>query len=210
MKVALFDLDGVILDTESLYTTFWAQIGERFFPETKDFALSVKGQTLNDIMTRWFDNSEEARKTITALLDEFELQMQYVYIPGAKDFLQKLKSEGVTSAIVTSSNNLKMDNVYRNLPELKGLVDRIFTAEDTPASKPAPDCYIIAARTMGYEPEECIVFEDSLNGLKAGRASGAKVVGLSTSLSADTIAPLCDIVIPHFENSESLKAVYSL
>lgn len=210
MKAALFDLDGVILDTEPQYTTFWAQIGERFFPETKDFALRVKGQTLNDLIARWFDGTEKTKQMIIKLLDEFELQMQYVYVPGAKEFLQKLKAEDIPTAVVTSSNQIKMDNVYRNVPEFEGLVNRIFTAEDTPASKPAPDCYILAARAMGFEPEECLVFEDSLNGLKAGRASGAKVVGLSTGLSADTIAPLCDIVIPHFNNDESLNAVFAL
>ena len=66
------------------------------------------------------------------------------------------------------------------------------------AQNPRPDCYIAAADYFGLAPQACVVFEDSLSGLQAGRDSGAKVVGLSTENAPERIAPLCDVVIPDF------------
>lgn len=208
MKAALFDLDGVVIDTEPQYTTFWQEIGRKRFPNVPDFAQQVKGCTLKEITNRWFGGSDEEKRNIQTLLDTYELQMHYPYIPGVCDFLQRLRTEGIKTALVTSSNHKKMDCVATKLPELASRFDRIFTAEDTPASKPAPDCYVIAAKTLGAEPADCVVFEDSLNGLKAGRGSGACVVGLTTSLPADTIRPLCDAIIPDFTASDVLEQLF--
>lgn len=210
MKAALFDLDGVVLDTESQYTVFWQEIGKQRFPDVTDFARRVKGVTLKEITAQYFNGNEEDKRNIQQRLDEFELQMNYPYISGARNFLLRLKAEGIKTALVTSSNKAKMDNVYKNVPEITSLFDKIFTAEDTPASKPAPDCYIIAAQAFGARPEECVVFEDSRNGLKAGRGSGAVVVGLSTSLPEDVIRPLCDVAIPDFSNPEDIEHILTL
>ena len=65
-------------------------------------------------------------------------------------------------------------------------------------SKPAPDCYLKAAARFGLDSSECVVFEDSFNGLKAGRAAEMYVVGLATTNSSAQIAPFCDEVIPVF------------
>jgi HAD superfamily hydrolase (TIGR01509 family) len=69
-----------------------------------------------------------------------------------------------------------MEAVYRKRPEFKQLFDAILTSEDFRESKPSPDCYLTAARRFGLQPDDCVVFEDSFNGLKSGRASGAFVI----------------------------------
>jgi beta-phosphoglucomutase-like phosphatase (HAD superfamily) len=92
-----------------------------------------------------------------------------------------------------------MDSVMKKRPELTELFDAILMSEDFEFSKPHPDCYIKGAHRFGAKPEQCLVFEDSFNGLKSGRASGAIVVGLSTSNSEEAIKEYCDIVIPNYK-----------
>jgi beta-phosphoglucomutase-like phosphatase (HAD superfamily) len=99
-----------------------------------------------------------------------------------------------------------MESVYRQHPEFKDLFDAILTSEDFEYSKPHPDCYLKAAARFGALPEECIVFEDSFNGLKSGRAAGMTVIGLATTNPAEEITPLCDQVInDYLELSEYLN-----
>lgn len=197
-KAALFDLDGVILDTESQYSVFWGGIGWEFHPEVADFGNLIKGQTLTQIYDGWFANDEALQAAITKRLDAFEQQMTFPYIHGVLDFVNSLRRRGIVTAIVTSSNVPKMKQVYRSHPELGELFDHILTSEDFAASKPAPDCYLRAAERCQATPAECVVFEDSINGLRAGRDSGALVVGLTTTNPYEAIAPLADIIIGDF------------
>ncbi|MBR2154918.1 MAG: HAD family phosphatase [Bacteroidaceae bacterium] len=197
-KVALFDLDGVVLDTESQYSEFYGAIGREFHPETPDFAQRIKGMTLEQIYGAWFDGQPDVQAEITRRLNVFEANMKYNYIEGFPTFIQELRAAGIKTAIVTASNDEKMQSVYRAHPELLSLFDRILTAKDYAASKPAPDCYLRAAELFGADPSACVVFEDSINGLKAGRAAGAFVVGLTTTNPEEKVAPLADITMADF------------
>ena len=178
IKTALFDLDGVVFDTESQYSVFWGMIGREYHPEMPDFALRIKGQTLVQIYDKYFSDdatfahidgyadykSEQAK--ITDRLDEFELNMSFPYIPGFETFLKDVKAHGVKCAVVTSSNLQKMEQVYKHHPEFKTNFDRVLTSEDFAKSKPDPDCYLKGAACFGAKPEECVGLEDSFNGLK--------------------------------------------
>ena len=205
---ALFDLDGVIVDTEPRYTEFWERIGQDYFPENKDFALKIKGHTLTFILDEYFGQDEKVRAEVIRLLEEHQRQMDYPYINGVMEFVRQLRAQGIGVAVVTSSDMAKMQCLYREHPEFVGTFDRIFTSEDALRSKPAPDCYLAAAHHFGLEARQCVVFEDSFNGLKAGRASGAKVVGLSTSNSKEAIAEYCDLVVSDFSESQPLMEMF--
>ena len=202
VKAALFDLDGVVFDTEPQYTVFWGAQCREFHPEHPGLEHEIKGQTLTQIYERCFtaDGLAEKQALITRRLDEFEAQMHFDYVDGFEDFVRDLRERGIKTAVVTSSNVPKMQSVYRQRPEFCELFDAILTAEDFERSKPDPDCYLKAAQRFGAEPSECVVFEDSFNGLKSGRAAGMTVIGLSTTNKADDIAPLCDEVIPNYMN----------
>ena len=197
-SAVLFDLDGVIVDTEGQYSLFWKQIGEEYMPGMPDFALAIKGRTLTQIYDTYFPDAAD-RAAITERLNAFERQMDFPYIAGAREFLEALQAQGVPTAIATSSNCDKMACLYARHPEIKNLVTAVLTAEDARRSKPAPDCYLAAAERLGADISNCIVFEDSPNGLAAGRASGAFVIGVCTSLAAPEIEPLCDAYIEDFK-----------
>ena len=195
--IILFDFDGVIADTETQYTEFWNRIGLEYLG-IEEFGHTIKGQTLVQIFGKYFDGKIQEQEEIVPQLNEFERNMTYGYIPGAYRFLTELKEAGIPAAIVTSSNDIKMSNVYKAHPELPELVDKVLTSEHFSKSKPDPECFIKGMEMLGGTPEETIVFEDSFHGLKAGRACGAKVIGLATTNKREAIAPLCDMVINDF------------
>lgn len=202
MKAALFDLDGVIVDTEPLYSQFWTDIGLKYVPTVPDFASRIKGKTLTEIFCTYFPNDEKVRNDIRQRLLVFESTMQFPYIEGAIDFVMQLLKNGIATAIVTSSDNKKMTKLYEAHPELKTLFTTVITAEDVVNSKPNPEGYIKAAHRLGFQPEKCVVFEDSHNGLLAARQSGAKVVALTTSHSQMELAQLSDLFIENFSSHQ--------
>ena len=198
MHPELFDLDGVVFNTEPQYTIFWGGIFDEYYPGNDHLADKIKGSTLVQIYDKYFADKPEGQAKITRRLDEFETKMQFNYIPGFVDYVKELHKEGVKTAIVTSSNKMKMQAVYEQRPEVKEYFDAILTSEDFSESKPSPDCYLKAAARFGFDAKDCTVFEDSFNGLKSGRASGAYVIGLATTNSAESIAPYCDKVIKDY------------
>ena len=200
-KAALFDLDGVVFDTEPQYTVFWGSQCRLYHPEHPGLEHEIKGQTLTQIYDQWFSGPLLAeQQVITDRLNEYESNMHYDYIEGFERMIADLRSHGVKTAVVTSSNLPKMQAVYRYQPNFKNLFDAILTSEDFDRSKPDPDCYLKAAARLGASTDECIVFEDSFNGLRSGRAAQMKVVGLTTTNSAEAIRELSDIQIADYQN----------
>ncbi len=197
IKAALFDFDGVVVDTEPQYSLFWHRMGVEYI-QKEDLEILIKGQTLTYIFNTYFPGMEKEQAEITQQLNELESNMQYDYIAGFEKLIGELRANGVKTAIVTSSNDIKMQAAYRAHPELKVLFDAILTSEDFSESKPSPECYLTGMKRLGATPETTVVFEDSFNGLKAGKASDALVIGLSTTNKKESIEALCHVVVPDF------------
>lgn len=211
-KAALFDLDGVVFDTEPQYTVFWGGICRQYHPEHPGLEHEIKGQTLTQIYDRWFSGPLLSEQdSITARLNDYEQQMHYDYIAGFEPLIATLHHHGVKTAVVTSSNIPKMESVYRYQMGFCSLFDAILTSEDFERSKPDPDCYIKASQRLETENDECIVFEDSFNGLKSGRAAGMTVVGLATTNTVEAIKPLSDLQLKDYDGLtfERLEALLS-
>ena len=102
---ALFDLDGVILDTESQYSIYWKEQGQKYRPDIPHFEQKIKGNTMKVIL-EYFKDQPGVPELVTQGLNDFETQMNYHFIPGAEDFIKELHNHGVKTAIVTSSNEL--------------------------------------------------------------------------------------------------------
>ena len=201
LKAALFDLDGVVIDTETQYSVFWGSQCRLYHPEHPGLENEIKGQTLDQILDMgWSGELESERQVLVERLNAFEAQMQLDYLEGFLPFISDLRQHGMKTAVVTSSNRLKMENVYRQHPEFLQLFDAILTSEDFAESKPSPDCYLRAAQRFGLEREACVVLEDSVNGLRSGRAAGMMVVGLVTTNPLDVVRPLSDCQIKDYTN----------
>jgi len=201
-KAALFDLDGVLFDTEPQYTRFWKGEFQRYYPERSGLEEAIKGQTLFQTFDKWFSGPLAAeRESVKERLYDFEAHMDFPYVKGAREFILTLRSMGIRTAVVTSSNHAKMQNVLRSHPEFPSLFHRIVTAEDITRSKPAPDCYLKGAELLGVPPSECLSFEDSFSGLQAALEAGTTVIALTTAHPASELKSLSHFQIPDFTDA---------
>lgn len=198
IKAVLFDFDGVVVDTEGQYTHFWESISEQYFPHVDDIVAKVKGQTLRDVFDKYLYGDEEKQRAVKKALEDYERCMHYENVAGVAEFVATLRRNDIKTAVVTSSDNIKMKYVYVSRPDILSMFDKIFTAEDYNASKPSPECYVKAARHFGFLPSQSVVAEDSLNGLKAAKASGSFVLGLTTTNPKKLVEHYADMVIPDF------------
>lgn len=195
----LFDLDGVIIDTESQYDVFWKQAGEKYQVGIDHFERVVKGTTLPNIISRYFSHlPEEEQQRLMEANHAFDLQMTYDFIPGAKSFLDAVKNHGIKTGLVTSSGDAKLKKVFDVL-SLDAYFDTVVSADRIREGKPNPMCYLLAAKDLDARPEECIVFEDSFQGIEAGNRAGMRVVGLYTTNPKASIVEKVWKAIPHFD-----------
>lgn len=194
IKAFLFDLDGVLVDTEDAYTDFWRDIDKRYPTGVDNFALVIKGNTLQRIFECYFPDAD-VQAEIVALLKQWEASMKYSLFDGVYELLCHLRSAGILMAIVTSSSRRKMETLYDSVPGFADFFDAVVTDGDVSAGKPDPEGYCAAARMLGVAPSDCVVVEDSLAGIEAGRRAGAYVVGVATTNPAELIAPYADTVV---------------
>lgn len=198
-KTALFDFDGVIVDTEPLYDLFWDEAGVRYETGIDHFAAVIKGTTLPYIMEKYFsDRTEEFRQMVIKESTEYESTMPLPAMPGSIEFLHLLKENGVQIGLVTSSDNAKVTRAFK-MHRLENLFDTVVTADRITKGKPDPMCYLLAATDLNVSPSDCLVFEDSFAGIQAGTAAGMRVIGLSTTNPAESLKDKVYEVIPNFE-----------
>lgn len=205
----LFDLDGVLIDSETEYTRIWETI-ERSFPTgISDFARVIKGQTLDKILQENFPEVT-VREQVTAMLYELEAKMRYRYCPGAEEFIKKIIDRGIPRAVVTSSNDYKMRHLYDDIPDFKANFPIIIDSSNVKRSKPDPEGYLLGARKIGIPIANCAVFEDSVQGVKAGRNAGAFVVGIVGTKTREELFNYCDILIDNLSEIDIDSLVKTL
>jgi HAD superfamily hydrolase (TIGR01509 family) len=192
---ALFDNDGLTLDTEPAWTraeiALFARYGERFTMEHKRELLgtapAASGVRLEQMLGR--PGHELSAELYELVLAEVDGSIQPM--PGAVALLAALRRAGVPLGMVSNSRRgfVELGLAAASLGEA---FDVIVTAEEVPRPKPAPDAYLAAAAALGAEPSACVVLEDSPTGVAAARASGALTIGIPSlagvTLEADVVA----------------------
>ncbi len=196
MKAMLFDLDGVIVSTDDLHFKAWKKIAEEEKIEfTEQDNHRLRGVSRMDSLEILLekaskDYSEEEKLLMAEKKNEdyrislFSLDESHI-LPGVMDLLDLLKSQGIQVAIGSSSKNAVP--ILRNI----GLYERfevIIDGTKISRSKPHPEVFSKGAEALGLKPEDCIVVEDALSGVQAGKAAGMKVIAIN--LMTDGLADL--------------------
>ncbi|MCI6856215.1 MAG: HAD family hydrolase [Bacteroidales bacterium] len=196
-KGVLFDLDGVVVDSESIYTQFWSDIDKLYPTGVENFAIAIKGNTLQRILADYFPDND-VKQDILERIKDFEINMRYKPFAEAIRFINELKRNQFRIAIVTSSSQKKMDNLYAQNPGFREMFDAVVTGDMVSHSKPDPEPYLLGAEAIGVAPESCYVFEDSISGIESGIRAGATVIGLATTLPYDKIEGKAHLTINDF------------
>ena len=196
-KGVLFDLDGVVVDSESIYTQFWSDIDKLYPTGVENFAIAIKGNTLQRILADYFPDND-VKQDILERIKDFEINMRYKPFAEAIRFINELKRNQFRIAIVTSSLQKKMDNLYAQNPGFREMFDAVVTGDMVSHSKPDPEPYLLGAEAIGVAPESCYVFEDSISGIESGIRAGATVIGLATTLPYDKIEGKAHLTINDF------------
>lgn len=183
----LFDLDGVVVDTTELHYRVWDEFARsRGYSPTEAELLSTNGRPASEMMRAWLgqDLSDQEVAALTAERETWFNRLLSVEpvsaVPGAIEFIAALKRASIPIAVATSAVPANAKTALLRV----GLADAfsgIITAADVTRGKPDPEVYLKAAASLGIAPTRCVVIEDSISGIRAARAAGAKCVALSTT-----------------------------
>lgn len=200
IKAILFDFDGVIVDTEPLYDQCITELGDKYELGIPDLAAKVKGTPTPEIIRNYFGHlGDDKIQRVREELLEFETTMNFPLIKGSLEFLKYLKQTGYKLGLVTSSQRIKLDRALKIL-ELTSFFDTEVSADRITKGKPDPMCFLLAAEDLQVQPEECIVFEDSMHGINAARSANMRIIGVTTSFPHDKIKDLVYSTLPDLSN----------
>jgi len=198
----LFDMDGVIIDSNPFHKIALKQFCKKYgYDLTEEQLLQrIYGRTNKDWITNVFGSLAPDRLRMYA--DEKELLFRELYaadvkpVEGLIPFLEKMKMQNFERAIATSAPRGNVDFTLDKTGTRKFFTTVLDEAHVT-HGKPNPEIYLKTAAAIGYAPERCIVIEDSLSGVKAGKSAGCKVIGITTTHSASELSET-DLIIENF------------
>lgn len=183
LTVALFDMDGLLLDTESIYFEAAVQLCANHGRKAdRASIIGMIGKNVLDgitLLKRENDLGDSVEKLIVEYHDVFErlVSRGLRTMPGVATIIASCRSTGLRRAVVTSTDRVRATDLLHK-SSLAGEFEQVFTADDIQNAKPAPDIYLFACRSLGVRPEETIAFEDSLHGVRAAKTAGCLTVAV--------------------------------
>ena len=188
-KGAIFDQDGLMFDTEAIFSRGWAEAAERLgvtLPEGFRAAVTGSGgEAAKRIIRDWLPGVDGGALLETVYRISYEIQSHTLpEKPGLHEILGFFRSRGVKMAVASSSHR---GPIERNLQKsgVRSYFDAVVSREDLSRGKPDPEAFLTAAARLGLPPEDCYVFEDSFNGIRAGRAAGCCTIMIPDLLQPD-------------------------
>ena len=192
IKAVLFDMDGLMVDTESLSTeAFINSAKAQGYNMTKEETLKVLGFTKANIYQFWIDYFQGTNVDGKKLVDDhYEYIENVLYtvgpekMPFVEELLKYLKENNYKIAVASSSDTADIKNNLEKT-KLEKYIDEIASGAEVENGKPAPDVFLLAAERLGVDPKDCLILEDSKAVIKAGKASGAMVFMVPDMFTVD-------------------------
>jgi len=194
IEAVLFDMDGVLVDSEA----FICQSGinmfaEKGYPVSAEDFLPFTGMGEN----RYLGGVAEKHK-IPFNLEKDKARTYEIYadlvrgklspLDGVHDFIAKCRKQGLKMAVASSADPVKVNINLEEIGLKREQFQAVVTGLDIEHKKPAPDIFLEAAKLLGVDPGLCLVVEDAISGVSAGKAAGARVLALTTAFSADKLS----------------------
>lgn len=197
-KAVIFDLDGVIVTTDNCHYLAWKKLADEegiYFDRVTNERLRgvSRMESLEIILEKSIKTyTEEEKQEMATRKNSYYVEMikkidKSAILPGAVEFCEKLKKQGVKIAIGSSSKNSK---IILEQIGLSDYYDQIADGNDIKNSKPDPEVFLVAAKKLGIEPKDCLVVEDAFAGVDAGLSAGMDVlaVGFAATYEKATYA----------------------
>ena len=193
-KAFLFDLDGVLVDSTPSVARIWKRWALEHNLDPELVVAHAHGrrsiETIREFAPHLDAEQENRRVENMEITDKNGITP----IPGALELLRRLPVDRL--AVVTSGTR----PLAKSRLEYAGFTwpPHSVTAEDVVHGKPSPEPYLKGAAVLGFQPADCLVFEDTVAGIRAGKAAGMRVIGLTTTCSPDELK-LADAIVPSLE-----------
>jgi len=193
IKGVLFDMDGVLVDSEQFICKaaimMFNELGVKVLPEDFHPFVGMGENRYLGGVAEMHGLKVDIEKVKARTYDIYEtiVRGKLSPLPGVHEFLKECRNKGLRLALATSADRVKMEVNIREIGLSGDIFNSIVTGLDVENKKPFPDIYIKAANGIGLEPENCLVIEDAVSGIKAGKAAGCKCLAITSSFEASSL-----------------------
>jgi beta-phosphoglucomutase len=193
IKGVLFDMDGVLVDSESFMCEaaiiMFGELGIKVSSDDfRPFVGMGENRYLGGVAESYGLKIDIAKSKARAYeIFGIIVRGKLSPLPGAHEFIAECRKKGFKLALATSADNVKMEVNLKEIGLSLNTFDSIITGLDVENKKPFPDIYIKAAGSLGLNPKECLVVEDAVSGIKAGKSAGCKCLAVTTSFNASAL-----------------------
>ncbi len=198
IKAVIFDLDGVIIDSNPAIENFWKSWADKENITLTDDMICewIYGRKVGDTISGVFGHLDDSRKQeIHSSAHLFDSSMQPGAINGVTDFIRKLTALQIPTGVVTSSHHTRMLKMLNNIG-IDTAFTHFVTAHDVTHGKPHPEPYEKMREKMNLSCEQCLVFEDAISGIASAKAAGMYAIGIGNTITAPGLlaSGACDVI----------------
>lgn len=217
LRAVIFDMDGVIIDSQPYHfaveEAMCREIGIEVSTEESHSFVGMAGEKVWDYLKNKFGLQKSIEELMAfenkARIEYFSSLENVKPIPGIVDLLEEMNEHHIKTALASSSS-IEVINIFISKLGLAHYFQQIISGNSVASGKPDPDIFIHTAKALQEAAANCVVIEDSANGVKAAKAAGMKCIGFRNANSGDQDLSLADMVIEDFRkvNLEIIEAMY--